>query len=318
MSILFHLFDTLTTVDIETGEVQPSMAESWEVIDDTTWRFTLRQDITFQNGEPFNAEVAKYNLDRLIDPDVKAYTWFFVSDADYESCEVVDEYTIDIHTKTPSAVVADALHYTLIVPMDYYSTTPLEELASNPIGSGPFKMTEWVPDDHMTLERWDDYWGAAPNVETVIFRPVPELSTRISELVTGGADIILNVAPDQTGQIEACETCQVLGTSGGRDIFIMIDLRFVPFDDVRVRQALNYAVDKQAILDAFFKGNGTILAGVANGFWEDKDLEPYAYDPDKALELFAEAGYTPGDDGPAAKGRRDHLARHAHLQRPLH
>jgi peptide/nickel transport system substrate-binding protein len=301
MSILFHVFDTLTKVDIETGEVLPSMAESWELIDDTTWRFKLREDITFHNGEPFNAEVVKYNMDRLVDPEVNAYKWFFVGDADFESCEVVDEYTVDIHTASPSAVVADALHYTLIVPKEYYSTTPLEELASKPVGSGPYQITEWVPDDHMRLERWDDYWGEAPPIETVVFRPVPELSTRISELVTGGADIIVNVAPDQTGQIEDCEFCQVMGNSGGRDIYIMIDLRFKPFDDQRVRQAMNYAVDKQAILDAFFQGKGKIIAGVANGFWENKDLEPYPYDPEKALELFAEAGYTPGDDGKLQK-----------------
>jgi peptide/nickel transport system substrate-binding protein len=93
----------------------------------------------------------------------------------------------------------------------------------------------------------------------------------------------------------------VLGTSGGRDIFIMIDNRFEPFGDQRARQALNYAVDKQAILDAFFQGRGTILAGIANGFWENEDLDPYPYDPDRALELFAELGYTPGPDGKLQK-----------------
>lgn len=301
MNILFHIFDTLTRVDIATGEVLPNMADSWEVIDDTTWRFYLRQDITFQNGEAFNAEVVKYNLDRLIDPDINAYKWFFVSDADYKSSEVIDDYTIDIHTNSASAVVADALQNLLIVPMEYYSTTPLEELAVKPIGSGAYQMTEWVADDHLTVERWDDYWGEMSTIKTIIFRPVPELSTRISELVSGGADLIVNVAPDQTGQIESCEFCEIRGSSGTRDIFIMIDLRFEPFGEVKARQALNYAVDKQAILDAFFKSNGSILAGVANGYWENTNLEPYPYNPEKALELFAEIGYTPGADGKLQK-----------------
>ncbi len=301
-NVLLHVFDMLTAHDPATGKIVPRLAESWEVVNPTTWRFVLRKGVTFQNGEPFNAQAVKYTLDRLTDPAVKAQQWFFVADAGYASSTVIDDYTIEIVTKTPSVVVADALQHVAILPPKYYGSTPLETLATKPIGAGPYRLTEWVKDDHATLQRWDGYWGQKPAIETIIFKPVPELSTRISQLITGAADLIDQVAPDQTGRIDTSACCTTKGVSSFRDIFIMIDLSYAPFSDVRVRQAMNYAVNKQALLDAFFKGNGKILAGVANGQWENTTLKPYAYDPAKAKQLLADAGFTPGPDGIMQKG----------------
>src|SRR5699024_8481457 len=106
---------------------------------------------------PFNAHVMKYNLDRLVDPDVGTYDWFFVADADYESSSVIDDYTIEIRTEQPSALVAELLRFVYVVPQEHYSSTPMETLAANPVGSGPYRMASWTRDESVVFERWDGY-----------------------------------------------------------------------------------------------------------------------------------------------------------------
>jgi len=296
-TIFTHVFDTLTELDWKTGELVGKLATNWEIVDDLTWRFYLRKDVVFQNGEHFDAQVMQYNLDRLVDPEVGAYAWFFVADADFESSRVIDDYTIEIKTKQPSAIVAELLRFVFIVPRDYYSSTPMATLSSHPIGSGPYRLVSWTRDESIVLERWDDYWGGTPNIQRIVVRSVPESSTRIAELVTGGADLIVNVPPDQTLLIDRDPNSQVESVESGRVIHVMIDNSVAPFGDLRARLALNYAVNKQAIIDNLFLGLGTPLAGIANGPWRNTNIKPYPYDPERALELFAEVGYTADANG---------------------
>ena len=304
-TIFTHLFDTLTELDWSTGQLVGKLATSWEIVDDLTWRFYLRDDVTFQNGEPFNAHVMKYNLDRLVDPDVGAYDWFFVADADYESSSVIDDYTIEIRTEQPSALVAELLRFVYVVPQEHYSSTPMETLAANPVGSGPYRMASWTRDESVVFERWDGYWGETPSIERIVIRSVPESSTRIAELVTGGADLVVNVPPDQTLLIDRDRNSQVKSVESGRVIHVLIDNSVEPFGDIRARLALNYGVDKQAIVDNLFLGLGTPLAGIANGPWRNTEIEPYPYDPELALELFGELGYTKDADGVLRNGAGD-------------
>lgn len=296
-TLFTHIFDTLTELDWETGQLVGKLATSWEIVDDLTWRFHLREGVTFQNGEPFDAHVMQYNLERLVDPAVGAYAWFFVADADFESSRVIDNYTIEIKTKQASALVAELLRFVFVVPQGYYSSTDLTELASHPVGSGPYKLVSWTRDEAIVLERWSDYWGDKPSIERVVVRSVPEASTRIAELVTGGADLVVNVPPDQTLLIERDPNTVVKSVESGRVIHIAIDNSVVPFNDLRARLALNYGVDKQAIIDNLFLGLGTPLAGIANGPWRNENIRPYPFDRAKALELFAEVGYTPDANG---------------------
>ncbi len=296
-TIFTHIFDTLTELDWETGQLVGKLATSWEIVDDLTWRFYLREDVTFQNGEAFDAHVMKYNLDRLVDPEIGAYDWFFVADADYASSSVIDDYTIEIRTEQPSALVAELLRFVYVVPQEHYSNTPMETLAANPIGSGPYRVASWTRDESVVLERWDAYWAEPGTIDRIVIRSVPESSTRIAELVTGGADLVVNVPPDQTLLIDRDGNSQVKSVESGRVIHVLIDNSVHPFGDVRARLALNYGVDKQAIVDNLFLGLGTPLAGIANGPWRNENLEPFPFDPDKALELFAEIGYVKDDSG---------------------
>lgn len=296
-TIFTHIFDTLTELDWETGELVGNLATSWEIVDDVTWRFFLREDVTFQNGEHFDAHVMQYNLARLVDPEIGAYDWFFVADADFESSRVIDDYTIEITTEQPSALVAELLRFVFVVPQGYYSTTPLTTLASQPIGSGPYQLTSWTRDDAIVLERWNEYWGDSPSIERIVVRSVPESSTRIAELVTGGADLVVNVPPDQTLLIDRDPNSEVRSVESGRVIHVMIDNSVEPFGDLRARLALNYAVNKQAIIDNLFLGLGTPLAGIANGPWRNTNIEPYTFDPELALDLFSQVGYTQDAEG---------------------
>src|SRR5690606_244045 len=214
-----------------------------------------------------------------------------------ESSRVIDDYTIEIKTSQPSALVAELLRFVFVVPREHYSATPMSTLAAQPVGSGPYRLVSWTRDESIVLERWDGYWGDAPSIGRIVVRSVPEASTRIAELVTGGADLVVNVPPDQTLLIDRDPASEVKSAESGRVIHVMIDNSVEPFGDVRARIALNYAVDKQAIVDNLFLGLGTPLAGIANGPWRNESIEPFPYDPERALALFAEVGYTPDAQG---------------------
>ncbi|MBW7884013.1 MAG: ABC transporter substrate-binding protein, partial [Caldilineaceae bacterium] len=219
-----------------------------------------------------------------------------VVDGNLDHCEVVDEYTVDIFTTKPTAVFLEQLRYWMIVPKSYADTS-LEELALQPVGSGPYRFVEWEKGDHLTLERWDDYYGGPAPFEGVLFRFVPDASTRVAELLAGNADVITKVPPDQAVEIESSGKALLRGVNSFQDIFIQYDVSVQPLDDVRVRQALNYGTNREEILATIYEGKGKLLAGVANGFWENVNLEPYPYDPEKAKALLADAGWedTDGD-----------------------
>jgi peptide/nickel transport system substrate-binding protein len=293
-TVVGHIFEPLADVDFNTGDVVPRLAVSWETITDTQWRLKLREDVTFHNGETFNAETVVYNCERLKDETVNAQKWFFVIDGNLDYCEVVDEYTVDIFTTMPTAVFLDQLRYWMIVP-NGYADIPLEDLALNPIGSGPYRFVEWVKGDHLTLARYDNYYGGPVSFEGVKFRFVPDASTRVAELLAGNADVITKVPPDQAIVIESSGKGLLRGVNSFQNVFVQFDVSVQGLDDVRVRQAMNYGTNRESILTSIYEGKGKLLAGVANSFWENTDLEPYPYDPEKAKALLAEAGWMDAD-----------------------
>ena len=303
-SVANHLFGTLARMDSNLHLV-PMMAESWELLDTpqkNIWQFKLRQDITFSNGEPFNAETVKFVIDRGLNPNnaFKGNTPGFVfSSIGLDRLEVVDDYTVNFVLKGYSF---DAPYYIAEIymhPVKYYQDNTNEFVAVNPIGAGPYVLKEWVKDDHMVLERREDYWGEKPAVKTLIFRPFPESSTAVAELLIGNVDVVAKVPPDQADTIDASGVARMEAITGGRRMFVGFFQKCEgpgceEVRDVRVRQALNYAVDMQKILDGLFYGKATRGAGVANPPYALEDLKPYPYDPEKAKQLLAEAGYPNG------------------------
>jgi peptide/nickel transport system substrate-binding protein len=271
-------------------QMAPWLAESIEQPDDLTWVFHLRKGVTFSNGEEFTASDVKFTLEQLVDPKWNSPYSGVPQDLslDMNNIEIPDDYTIILHSTAPAPVMLEQLDFLAILSEKYYSEASDAELSQQPVGTGPYVVTEWVKDDHITLERRDDYWGPLPEIETIIFRPIPDAQTRLAELLAGNADIVLNISPDDMERVEAAEGVRMATVDGGREIFLGIRCDQAPFSDVRVRQALNYAVNVEAILENLI-GVGTRMATGSN-FPVPSPVEAYTYDPQKAAELLDEAG----------------------------
>lgn len=303
-SVIGSIFDNLVERDYN-GALVPMLAESWSFPDPNTIEFKLRQGVLFHNGEPFNAASVKFSIDRLLDPELKsplAGGW----PKAYQSVEVVDDNTVRFHLSTPDATIFDTLALSAsIVPPQYYTQNSEDFLSANPVGTGPFRFVESVRDDHTTLVRNPNYWGVdtykgTPLVPTVIFRPVPDTGTRIADLLSGAADMILDVSPDDldTLRSRSGDGFQVVTGNAAKLQFVefMPKKETDPLADRRVRQALNYAVDVQAIIDNLFKGLGSRQSSpiVTGALGYDPNLPAYQYNPTFARELLASAGYPNG------------------------
>lgn len=294
--VVDNIFDTLVKRD-ENEELTPGLATEWKQVDDLTWEFTLREDVTFTNGEPFNAEAVKYSIDRVLDPENNAPTFSYISTID--EVKVIDEHTVHIVTNSTDPLIPTRFNRypTEIVPPKYVEEVGQEEFAQNPIGTGPYKFVSWDKGSQVVLEVNEDYWDDEPEVKKVTFRSIPETSTRVSALLNGEADIITGVAPETREQISNSEAAELsVVERAGNTIFVGLKYDFEPFADKRVRQAMNYAVDTNAIVeyvleDAAVQTNSMIGP---KDFGYAGEYDGYEYDPNKAKELLAEAGYEDG------------------------
>ena len=297
-SVVHALFDHLVERDFE-GDIVPGLALSWTIVDTATLEFELRQDVSFHNGEPFNAESVKFSVERMLAEEEAPNQGKFTS---IDSVEIVDDYTVRFHLNRPDGTLFDSLTSRLaMLPPQYFEEVGAEGFAQAPVGTGPFSFVEWVPDDHVTLVASEDYWEGSykgqPQVDTVIFRPIPEAATRVAELEAGGVDIIQDVLPDQMDELEAAGLTVVPDEAFQLQyVFFITDDESLPTHDVRVRQALNYAVDVDAIIENLLAGLGSHIASpIGPGYLGyNPDVEPYPYDPDMAKELLADAGYADG------------------------
>jgi peptide/nickel transport system substrate-binding protein len=275
--------------------IAPWLAESIEQPDDLTWVFHLRKGVKFSNGEEFTSQDVKFTFEETMNPKWNANNAGVIADLtiDMDNIETPDDYTVIFHTMEPAPLMLDQLDYFGIFSEKYFSEASDEEISQQPVGTGPYVVTEWVKDDHITLERRDDYWGELPEIETIIIRPIPDAQTRLAELLAGNADIVLNISPDDVEVVEATEGVHMATVQGGREIFISIRTDIEPFNDVRVRQALNYASNIEAILDNLI-GVGERMATGSN-YPVPSPVEAYTYDPAKAAELLDEAGVVDSD-----------------------
>src|SRR5579864_6193544 len=197
-NIMLTMFETLVTRDSQM-RYQPRLAESWKIVSPTVWQFRLRRGVRFHEGEPFTAQAVKYTIDRLYDPAIKAPS-FLKGFVKLDRVDVVDDYTVNIATKEPAPLMLEWLVYFYMMAPKYYSALTPAQAALRPVGTGPCVFKEWAHDDHLTVTANPNYWGAKPKIPTITFRPVPEAGTRIADLLSGAADIIVNVSPDQVSR----------------------------------------------------------------------------------------------------------------------
>lgn len=291
--VLMAVFDGLTRLD-EDGNLQPALAESWEAISDTTWIFDLRDDVTFHNGEKFDAEVVIANLARMSDPNEPRASYSFEV---FDGWEQTGEFQFQISTVAPDPLLPARMKNFFIAPLSMLDNPKSDEFNAHPIGTGAFSFVEWVADDRIVLNTNPDYWGGAAQFDQLVFRSIPEASSRVSELLTGSVDLIVGLQPEFIPLIEGTPGTRVLErVSPVNDVIILRTDVESPLQDVRVRQALNHAVDMDTIIETVLSGRAHRHATVVHPFvlGYNEDVEPYEYDPERARELLAEAGYPEG------------------------
>lgn len=302
--ININLYDGLVRYAPGSLDVEPALATGWDISDDgTVYTFELRDDVEFHDGTPFDAEAVKFNFDRMLDdthphhdtgPFPLAEQFF----GRIAEVRVVDEHVVEIELSSPySPFMANLAYPTGLL----ISPTAVEEhgqdVGRNPVGTGPYVFSEWRGNEHVTLERNPDYWDGPPEVPGLVFRPITESQTRVNELMSGGVDMIVEVPPDDVAALRD-DPDLVVGEQAGPHVwFLILNLAEPPFDDVRMRQAVNMAIDKSSIVDDVLQGTATVAHGpIAEAFGAayNPDIEPYPYDPDAARELIEEAGYGDG------------------------
>ncbi len=295
-NVLLNVYETLFQRD-DHMILQPLLATYSKLINDTTWEFGLRKGVKFHNGEDFNAAAVKFSLERFTDPKnkLKQTTLQGV----IARVDIVDEHTVRVITSKPYPYLDAQLgHIGAILPPQYTQEKG-KGISTHPVGTGPYKFVRWVKDDQLVLEANENYWRGAPRIQKVIFRPIPEATTRVAGLQTQELDLIVNIPPHLSGLMNWKGRSVAAKVPGTRVIFVALDnTSGGPVADKKVRQAIAQAINLDTILKKVLDGNGVKL-GVPltkNHFGYDPSIKPYPYDPEKARKLLAEAGYAQGFD----------------------
>ena len=290
----WHLYDNLVYRDQKTLKIGPHLAESWKIIDENTWEFKLRKGVKFDNGEPFTAESVKFTIERGQDPKCPQRPWV----SWIKEVKILDDYTVRILTEKPYPVALDRLANYQMLPPKWVKEKGADFIATNANGTGPYRLKEWKRGVHMILEAKENYWKGAPAIQTITYRPIKEISTQISELMTGGIDIVRDVPPDQISLIQNSPNVRISKAPTLRVIYMVMDADGragkSPIQNLKVRQAISHAVDVDTIIKTVMTGNAIKTAATLNPqhFGYDKSLEnPYPYNPDKARQLLKEANF---------------------------
>jgi peptide/nickel transport system substrate-binding protein len=290
-----NVYDGLTARDGQ-GNLVPALAESWKRLNPTTWQFALRKGVKFHNGDDFNADCVKFTLDRATNPETKATISSELSTI--AGTEIVDAFTVNVATKTPDFLLPVRLGelFGLMLSPKHTNAAGKEAIAIKPNGTGPFKLVTWAKNERLVLEANESYWRGAPKVKTLVVRPILEDAARVAALQAGEVDLIAPIPHVRIAELQRNDKLVIKTIAAPRIFHVTIDVRKPPFDSVKVRQALNYAVDVNAILKTLYFGHGTRLATVVDkgALGYDPSVQPYPYDPAKAKALLAEAGFPNG------------------------
>lgn len=298
------LFRGLTKPDAN-NQVTPDLAESWEISDDQlTYVFAIRQDAIWQDGEPVTAKDVKFTFDQIQNPETN--TPIAGEFNEIASVEITGDYEIKMTLHRPFPPLLDKLKIG-IIPEHLLRNEDLNttEFNQNPVGNGPFKLKKWDNDHTITLERNEKYYGSAPKLDEVVFKAIPDTNTRILQLKTGEIDLAL-VEPSQLASTKENDlyTVHKIPTADYRAVMYNFNLPL--FQDKRVRQAMNHAVNREDLVKGILAGNGEPAYGPLQKSWAGTaDKEDYAYNPEKAVQLLSEAGWVKGSDGVLTKdGKR--------------
>jgi peptide/nickel transport system substrate-binding protein len=291
LSVLSHIYPALMLRGADL-KLQPALATSWTAVNDTTWDFKLQPGAAFANGEELNADAVKWNLDRVRDPKVNARikAWFDAISA----VDIVSPTELRILTSAPYPTLPDQLSMFFLLPPQWSAT---HKPASETMSGGRYAISENVPGDHITLHANPGYWGEKPAIATVNFRIIPEAASRVAALEAGEVDLVTGIPPSELAHIKADGRAMAGAIPSTRTMFMKFNTELKPLDDRLFRQALNYAIDKDAIAQAIFSGTTRPSACqllTSDYFGFNPDLRAYPFDPDKARALLKQAGVAPG------------------------
>jgi peptide/nickel transport system substrate-binding protein len=298
-----RIVETLVTMPEESTQIVPGLAESWTISKDgLRYTFKLRKGIAFHDGTPFNADAVKFSIERQFNPEhpfnkLGKYPFSNYFFGNVKAVEVVGPQTVEFVLKEPRAsflTVLSAAAASIVSPTAVKKFGA--DYALTPVGTGPFTYASWDRGQRVVLEKNPAYWKFPVRLDRVVYRPIVEDQARLTELLTGTLDLIVGVPPDFVAQLESNPKLSLLKQVGSHVWYLGINNQKKPFEDKRVRQALNYAVNKEAIVRDVLKGTGSLSVGpVLPKTWgAEPSLKPFPYDPERAKKLLAEAGYPGG------------------------
>lgn len=304
-TIIRNMCDGLLTRD-SAMKIVPELAESYRQVDDKTWEFKIRDGLKSHSGAAFTASDVKFNLDRLTKENAMGGQTSPRKSllGSLQETELVDSKTVRLKLSAPWAILPAMLPFQEMVSEAHAKKVGDAALATSVDCVGPYKLVEWRRGDSIIMARDPGYFGGSPAIPPVgpakadrlIFKIIPENSSRVAALLAGEVDIINELPPSALRQVEASDRAKVMAVNGTRTFFLALNLAKKPFDDVRVRKALNHSVDRKLIIDRILEGKATSLSGVMSpdAFAFNDKLPEYKYDPELAKKLLAEAGYPNG------------------------
>jgi len=293
-SIFTNIYDTLVWRDAK-GKILPSLAESWKWLDEKTLQLNLRKGVKFHNGDSFTADDLIWTANRYMDKEDRKPLYSYVKGL-YEKIEKKDDFTVVMHLAKPNAMQFGDFARMPILPMKAFMAMGKEKFASHPIGTGPFKFERWDRNEQLVLAAFDDHWRGRAAVDKYVIKPIPEDFARFAALKTGAVDIIINLPPERVAELDKDPKLKVGRVPSARGIHYAFNINIKPYSDVRVRQAINYAVDVQEIIDTVLGGMAYVNPAFCAKalFGHDSKVKEFGFDPAKAKKLLAEAGYPNG------------------------
>jgi peptide/nickel transport system substrate-binding protein len=298
-----QMFESFVRFKPGTVEIEPWLAESWDTSEDgLTWTFHLRQGVLFHDGTPFNAEAVKFNYDRQFDPANEFNAlgqWTAVASFDFlESVSVVDEFTVEFKlSRVYNKFLLRLGGLSWVSPAAVQASR--EGFGENPVGTGPFAFQQWDKGQQVVLKRNDNWWGGVARLDQVVFRAIIEPGARTAALLSGEVNLTVQISPEIAQQIETESSLRVESAGTGSVWFLAMNVEFPKFSDLRVRQAINCAIDKEVIVSAVLGDTVDVAHGPLAPSYIDynpKVTEYYAYDPERAKQLLTDAAYV--DDTP--------------------
>ncbi|WP_228548328.1 ABC transporter substrate-binding protein [Sporosarcina obsidiansis] len=308
-----NIYETLVVFDKETTDILPGLAKKWDVSEGgKKWTFQLQENVKFHDGSDFTADSVVYNFERMMDKDHPnrdggdfsvyrgMFNGFKGEGSSIETVSAIDEHTVEFNLVEPQATFLTnvGMHAFGIISPEALKKYG-KKINENAVGTGPFKFVSWSPNDNITIVKNEDYWiPDLPKLDKIIYKVIPDNTARLTAMKNGELDIMVGLNPSDLKSVEANKDLHVTLRPPLNVGYLSVNNMKAPFDNVKVRQAINHAVDKKAIADAYFYGLANPVENLLpSASWAyNHEIESYEYDLDKAKALLAEAGYPDGFD----------------------